>query len=336
MIELYNPGNGACISLQTSMQKDFIANGRKYLSGELDLHSFRFQTTNYNDPSRPAKVNFEWSAKDGLSSVVEISKNADFSEIFMTGIGCNRFECYNLESGTTYYWRVKNPREESEVFSFKTQDVFPRFIYVDGTTNVRDIGGYVTGEGKRIKQGLLYRGAELDMHTCITEDGKRTMRDVLGIKTEIDLRGEAVGFTNESPLGNDVSFVQLHMRAYESYVEEENRENMVKVFDILSDEKNYPVYFHCWGGADRTGCLAFTLEAILGLEEEKLMQDFELTCLSRLGNVKNRDDEDFAAMVKVLREKGNTWRERMTNFLVECGVPEENIDRVRGIMLEKV
>ena len=54
-----------------------------------------------------------------------------------------------------------------------------------------------------------------------------------------------------------------------------------------------------------------------------------------MGNVKNRDDEDFSAMIKVLREKGSTWKERMTNFLLECGVPMENINKVREIMLEK-
>lgn len=335
MIELQSPRNGACISLQTSVQKDFINNARKYLSGELDLHSFRFQFTNYNDPSRPAKITFEWKAEGGLSSTLEISEKQDFSEIFMKGTGCNRIECYNFESGKTYYWRVRNPREESSVFSFTTEDSLPRFLYVDGTTNVRDIGGYVTEEARRIKQGLVFRGAELDMHTFVSEAGKKTMRDILGIKTEIDLRGEAIGFTNESVLGEDVKFVQVALYAYESYIKEENYKNIIKIFEVLADKNNYPVYFHCWGGADRTGCLAFTIEAILGLCEEKLMQDFELTCLSHYGNVKNRDDDDFSAMIEELIKLGSNWCERMTNFLLKCGVPMSNIEKVREIMLER-
>ena len=336
MIELKGPKNGACISVQTSMQRDFIANGRRYLEGELDLQSFRFQTTNYNDPSRPAKIVFEWSAKDGLSSTIEISKDSDFSNVFIKAVACNRFEGYNFESGATYYWRVKNAREESDVFSFRTQDASPRFLYFDGTTNVRDIGGYTTSEGKRIKQGLLFRGAELDCHVVLSENGKRTMRDVFGIKTDLDLRGEAIGFTLESPVGKDVKLFQVPLRAYEEYIKEVNFEYLVKIFELLSHKENYPVYFHCWGGADRTGCLAFTIEAILGLCEEKLMQNFELTCLSSFGNVKNRDDEDFSAMVKSLRGKGGNWRERMTNFLTECGVCADNIEKVREIMLEEI
>ena len=129
--------------------------------------------------------------------------------------------------------------------------------------------------------------------------------------------------------------VRIGYLGYDGFIEEANFDNLVKVFELLADEKNYPVYIHCWGGADRTGCVAFMIESILGLSEEKLMQNFELTCLSNMGNVKNRDDEDFAAMIDTLRKKGNTWRERMTNFLIECGVPMENIDKVRKIMLEK-
>ena len=89
---------------------------------------------------------------------------------------------------------------------------------------------------------------------------------------------------------------------------------MKTVFDALADESNYPLYFHCWGGADRTGCVAFTIEAILGLDEENLMKNFEYTTLSGQGNVKNRDEEEFSSMVKTLTGYGKNWRERMTNF----------------------
>ncbi len=335
MIELKCPVNGAHISLQTSIQKEFIRDGRKYLTGELDFDSFRWQFGEYTDKSRPVPISFRWEAKDALSSTLEISKTADFSDIFMSVVARNRFDCYNFEIGTTYYWRVRNPREESEVFSFSTEDAAPRFMFIDGTTNVRDIGGYVTEDGRRIKQGLVFRGAELDMHQILTENGRKTMHDVLGIKTDLDLRGEAVDFTEKSPIGDDVKFVQVPLCAYEEYIQEQNFEALKKIFTLLADKNSYPLYFHCWGGADRTGCLAFTIEAICGVDEETLMKDFEFTCLSGMGNVKNRDEENFAAMVKTLRTYGKTWKEIMTKFLLESGVPAENIEKIREIMLEK-
>ncbi|MBE6681590.1 MAG: hypothetical protein E7600_04825 [Ruminococcaceae bacterium] len=335
MIELKNPGNGACVSLQTSVQKEFIRDGRKYLTGQLDLQSFRWQYHDYFDASKPSRISFRWEAKDALSSIIEISKTADFSEIFVSAVARNRYDGYNFEIGTTYYWRVKNPREESEVFSFSTEETVPRFMNFDGTTNVRDLGGHATEDGFRIKQGLVYRGAELDMHQSLTDDGKKVMHEVLGIKTDLDLRGEAVGFTQKSPIGDDTELVQVPLCAYTEYIQEQNFEALRKIFSLLADEKNYPFYFHCWGGADRTGCLAFTIEAICGADEETLMKDFELTSLSGLGNVKNRDEEDFATMVKTLRGYGKNWRERMTNFLIVAGVSVKNIEKIREIMLEK-
>ena len=132
----------------------------------------------------------------------------------------NRYDVYNLEIGTTYYWRVRNPREESEVFSFTTEDAAPRFMFFDGTTNARDLGGYVTEDGNRIKQGLMYRGAELDMHMNLSDEGRKTMHDLLGIKCDIDFRGEAVGFSTKSVIGDDVNFVQVRLCAYEEYIKE--------------------------------------------------------------------------------------------------------------------
>jgi len=334
MIEIKNPRNGACVPLQTSVQKEFIRDGRKYLTGELDLQSFRWQYHDNFDASKPSRVSFRWEAKDALSSTIEISKTADFSEIFLSATARNRYDGYNFEVGTTYYWRIRNPKEQSEVYSFTTEDAVPRFMYFDGVTNARDIGGYVTQEGYRIKQGLVYRGAELDMHQVLTDAGRATMHDTLGIKTDIDLRGEAVGFCNESPIGKDVKLVQVPLCAYKEYIQAQNFEALNRIFDILSDEKNYPVFFHCWGGADRTGCLAFTVEAILGLDEEKLMRDFELTTLSGMGNIKNRDEEEFSSMVKTLKCYGEKWKEIMTNFLVEAGISLEKIEKIREIMLE--
>lgn len=79
--------------------------------------------------------------------------------------------------------------------------------------------------------------------------------------------------------------------------------------------------------------MIFTIEAILGLSEENLMRNFELTCLSNMGNVKNRDEKEFSSMISTLRTYGDTWRERMTAFLEKCGVAREKIEKVRTIML---
>ena len=55
------------------------------------------------------------------------------------------------------------------------------------------------------------------------------------------------------------------------------------IFAVLSDESNYPVYFHCNAGADRTGTLAFLIEGLLGVSYADTIRDFELTSFSKFG-----------------------------------------------------
>jgi hypothetical protein len=57
---------------------------------------------------------------------------------------------------------------------------------------VRDLGGYPIEGGGRVRQGLLYRGSELEFKMHLSPKGADTLR-VLGIKTVLDLRGEAIG-----------------------------------------------------------------------------------------------------------------------------------------------
>ena len=78
---------------------------------------------------------------------------------------------------------------------------------IDGIYNVRDLGGYVTESGERTLQGLFFRGGALSDDTShaynhnLTANGAAYMRDVLGIKTDFDLRTqeENLGLTS-SPI----------------------------------------------------------------------------------------------------------------------------------------
>ena len=45
-------------------------------------------------------------------------------------------------------------------------------------------------------------------------------------------------------------------------------------FNTLNDVNNYPVYFHCTHGKDRTGGIAYVVEALLGMDEESMYRDY--------------------------------------------------------------
>jgi hypothetical protein len=105
---------------------------------------------------------------------------------------------------------------KSRVFDFYTADV-PRTVYIEGVTNTRDIGGrYVLGGQYQVKQGMVYRGAEVDRELgAITEEGRRVMLHDLGIKTDLDIRGGDVqNATGTSPIDSSLNYVHLEAPWY--------------------------------------------------------------------------------------------------------------------------
>ena len=139
----------------------------------------------------PTDVKITWEAVEGVQYYTfHISLNSDMSDAtdYVTVKNCITID--NLFAAKKYYYRViavyADKVVKSQIFEFKTANL-PRTIWVDGVSNTRDIGGYFTEDGKhQVKQGMVYRGALAD---SITEVGKDTLINKLGVKTDLDLRG---------------------------------------------------------------------------------------------------------------------------------------------------
>ncbi|MFO0837449.1 MAG: tyrosine-protein phosphatase [Phycisphaerae bacterium] len=77
-----------------------------------------------------------------------------------------------------------------------------RWVHVEGAANTRDIGGYATRNGQRVKRGMVYRSAKLNR---LTDAGVVTFRG-LHVKVVIDFCSRLTPW----PLfGGDVWGVQL-------------------------------------------------------------------------------------------------------------------------------
>ncbi len=324
-MKLYLPENGAVVSLMTDQQKYFRAHTDELMPDvEYDWRSLVKQTV--FDCSMPEKVRFTWEDDGKENHVLSVSRSEEMTGARRFDVTGTEFYWENGEIGVTYYWQV----DDSEVRSFTTEDLPPRFIHVDGTTNVRDIGGWKAADGKVIRQGLLYRGSEFETHVTITEEGIRVLKEELGVRTDLDLRGEAVGRISESPLGKDVQFCLIPVKAYDELMADPT--NVREVFAVLAEEKNYPVYFHCWGGADRTGTIAYLLGGILGVEKEDLLLDYELTSLSVWAN-RTRKRADVVAWLAEMDKWGSDPKEQSENFLRSLGVTDGEFENIRKILL---
>lgn len=384
MIELLYPVADREISISTPVQREFKLNERtgvhaanNELKNEDDHHDkspykwlFERYANNWGrahryDPnevvlSSPGFIKFSWKAD--VPSHIEICF-ADGNEYpgnpepcetdyVYTRDGITTASMCNFMINTRYAWKVvaDDDSQESETRYFTILDEFPRMIYVQGTANVRDMGGAVTYDGRRLRQGRIYRGGELestvDLQYLISERGRRTLHDVLKIKSEMDLRGEARGVRTESNIGDDITFKIFPTAAYEPFLkvvgEKDRIENAKNIFEFLADESHYPIYMHCTAGADRTGTIAYLIQILCGVKVDYMTLDYNITSLS-LMDLRYKKERMFF-LNKVLSEEEMKLDdealtklacERVEEILIQkCGVQPEWIENLRRIMLE--
>ena len=342
-IEAITPAEGSTFCLANSRIKTWY-------------ETFDFHTTDTDahwlgaDVFVPDVPVFRWSiGEDAFYYKVYISTTEDFSQ----------YQCYltslpeliieHLYTGVDYYWYVDavctKYTVRSEVFTFSTEYT-PRTVSIDGVSNSRDIGGYITVDGKRIRQGLIYRSAKLD---DITEQGRYTLLYELGVKTDLDLRGDRNDYyKNATHPVTELNHIVVACPWYSTgsnhiWMDDYNKAEFAKAIKVFADPDNYPILFHCSLGRDRTGTLAMVLEGLLGLDENTLMMEYELSVFSYWGtngstkyNNGLRNDIHNTYLYISNNYEGDTFSEKVEDFLLEIGVTAEEIASIKSIMLEEV
>ena len=282
-------------------------------------------------------VKLAWNGNGSVRYTIYIADNENFDNAtsYVVSGFTRELDIYNLLPSTTYYWKVAGDRSDmSDTSVFKTEDLSVRLIYAEGTSNIRDLGGW-NADGSFVNYGKIYRGNQLNGYgnwgdNKLTEEGLKTFKDDLKIRTEIDLRTQNKDDANQTTNYVDATFpyykctIGQYTDIFEALVwnalpndgntksdtvENKNdarrlsyatgnairNENAMKrslktVFEVLADESNYPVYIHCNAGADRTGTVAFLINGLLGVSEADLIRDFELTSFSKVSGLRYRSE----------------------------------------------
>lgn len=258
-------------------------------------------------------------------------------------------EFYNFKLDTKYTYQVTayysdSVQFKSEKGAFKTTNKGPRNLFVGDVMNIRDLGGH------GIKQGLIYRSGRLNEDTgasLLDEQGKDTLLNVLKIKTEIDLRrpGEN-GNIKASVLGDTVNYQHLPMyfggENVLTYVGEhsaylyDNPSQIKLFFELLADQNNYPIDFHCAIGKDRTGCMAYLIEALCGVEEEYLYRDYLFSNFAKISGICEPKDIDDRYGNTIKGYEGSSLQEKTYNYLNNViGVSKDTLDTIKNILTDK-
>jgi protein-tyrosine phosphatase len=299
------------------------------------------------DSSIPLPTQFVWSVQGNsrpFTYEIFISEDSifDTTDIIASDLADTALPVWNLKINTAYLWKIRardslNSIVNSAVFSFKTPDVWPRMIYIDGTMNVRDIGGWPNKDGKTIRQGIFYRSAAFDGDYPVTPLGLSQLFS-LGIVCEIDLRR-----SDENP--------QIVMPWLLHYVRPmtgsgdgvgkyldglQNTQGPVRdIFRAMADTQNYPMVLHCHVGADRTGTIAALVEALLGCSEQQMGLDFIWTSLSLNArhDTTSTDWHDVISYLKSFDTQDSTVQAGAWYYLQTVGVSVAELMAIRKFFL---
>lgn len=172
-------------------------------------------------------------------------------------------------------------------------------VALKGEDNMRDLGGYVGQDGKRVLYHKLFRAGELSTLTDadLEHIATKEITQVIDLRTtaertekadkaiagatqyEYSLLDEAPGSSVASSdvfgmiLSGQTTAEAMMIPAYA--VDQTKITQWIKIFDLL--ESGQTTLFHCTAGKDRTGMTAALLLSSLGVDRATIVNDFMLS-----------------------------------------------------------
>lgn len=252
-----------------------------------------------------------------------------------------------------------------------------RTLALRTAVNLRDIGGYPASNGSRIKWGLIYRSGTL--YDLSDEDAAALA--ARGIRLICDFRSEqeaAAAPDNAArfgaryepmPLEADhdsmrrlrVAMFQpgklreLMRESYNELMLERNAPLVGRFLQLIADESNLPVLFHCTAGKDRTGMAAMILMSLLGVPDDVIAADYSLSnafhdrfrifvgdAVKKLRWIGMNVDDLYPLLIadpELMRGALESVRKRydsVENYVINrCGVDAAVISKLRDNLLEE-
>lgn len=231
---------------------------------------------------------------------------------------------------------------------------------MSGGYNFRDLGGIRMSDGRYVKWGKIFRGDEL--HTLTDADLKYLSS--IPLISVVDFRSEQEmkmtqdknppsvkknyhysinpGNLMEAASGIDPDRVTAHdmdslmMALNRSLVTQpESIERYKNFFDLLEDENQIPLLFHCTAGKDRTGMAAALVLYTLGADDETVMNDYLLSnryLESKYGKL----SEEYAALKPLLSVKPEFLRAGIDQIRKDHGSIDHFLRNILEVDLQKM
>jgi len=239
---------------------------------------------------------------------------------------------------------------------FETTGLIHQMYFPSNVRNTRDLGGWTTVDGKKVKYRKLFRGGDISS-SRLNKKGITAMLNA-GIRAEIDLREAEDLDSQKSRLGDDIAFYNANMSKGYGGLIRDYAGKVAATFEFtvkcLREEK--PIYFHCSIGRDRTGTMTALYLGLLGVSESDMSKEYELIFFSPSDWSLNGGATEFTysrtkkwahrytcdtiwelggqALGVADTDTDVTFKQRAEAYLLANGVSQKDIDDFRSLMLE--
>ena len=338
------PLGGVSVATHTAKQQEFIGLPAATRKRVLSVLYERERAEYAANDGHPQSVRLRWDGGDGACTIHVYRGNettpVQTHAVVTRWTEGNFFDLDNLEVGRTYRWTVTNEKGTSGG-TFATEDETPRLFNAGVVGNTRDLGGYVGLDGRRVRQGMFLRSRCFDTNerttygSILTATEEAFFCDFIGLKTEIDLRGDTwitksfvPGVTTRVNTAWPLDYTGAFL------TDAAKKSAMKAALNPIFDAAKYPIDVHCHSGQDRTGMYCFILEALLGVSEEDCIRDWEYSALGNSGFNASDTYQLDSFLEKFRSLNGATTQAKAETFMKWLGYSSTLIDAFREIMLE--
>ena len=235
-----------------------------------------------------------------------------------------------------------------------------RHLALEGTLNVRDLGGYPAADGRTTQWRRFLRADGLHQ----LADSARDELVGLGLRTVVDLRRDRelaerpsvfaalegvdylqVDYVGESPIDPSQPLLEGPERIGDIYCQWlEVRRNQVRdTLRALAAPGAVPALFNCAAGKDRTGVTAALLLGLAGVPDDVIAEDYSLSgwfLVHRLEECDPRTREEYQEQasprraMEIVLEHLNGKYGGSEPFVRTIGLTAEEVARLRAGLLD--
>ena len=325
-----------CVSIcHVSVEPAYAASKIKLSKTTLKLTVGKTATLKLKKLSKKKAKKLKWKSTKKSVVTVSYNKKKAIATVKAKKKGTAKIKVtYNKK---TYVCKVK-VKNQTPTITPADIDLEKQKLPVTDIVNARQLGGYETTDGKKVKANLLLRTAKLstatdedlavlknDFNLGYIVDLRKGCEDLLTIAGGKDPEIEGVkevfaGFAGPS---------QTEPDAYAKSLKKKETIQSMKLFlqTLLDNKGEKAVIFHCSLGKDRTGIMAAVILSIFRVSDEIILGDYMLSshCYSKINQLGMEN-----ALLYMREESGS-----VENFVIEkTGLTSADMELLRQYYLE--